>query len=327
MCTLIESVAATIDPDKSHSKQEMVTTMQDNAPPYPHAAGPPPTAGSPPWPGSAGPAQPPAPPGHRGFATVIGPLPGNPPSDQAWRSRPQSPPPWPGPQHGAPPAPPSGRPGDHDAGRTGSAARRIRGLAPLVLDVAVPLGAYLVLHALGWSATAAYAGAVGASVLCLGVSALVKRHFDVIAAAMLAMFTVQLLVSLVTGSLRLSVGIEALTSAIGATVLLVSCAVGRPIFQTFAMRVAGTTPERAAAMWHRWSTQPAYRRLMTRLTLVSGAVLGIESVVRLVLIATLPPGALVGASRGLQMVTLVGLIGWAILYGRRSLRRGSAVRV
>lgn len=74
-------------------------------------------------------------------------------------------------------------------------------------------------------------------------------------------------------------------------------------------------------MLHRWATLPGYRRMMRTLTLGCGIVLLAEAVLRLALVALVPPDTMVGLSRVLQIVTVGGVVAWIFWYAKRSAPR------
>jgi hypothetical protein len=72
-----------------------------------------------------------------------------------------------------------------------------------------------------------------------------------------------------------------------------------------------------------WQTKPGYRHLMRTLTVVIGAALVAEALVRVALVAVLDLDQVVGVSRALQVVTIAGLISWTLWYRKRTASRWS----
>lgn len=188
---------------------------------------------------------------------------------------------------------------DHDTrgggGSSAAAGGKLRNLLPLVVDVAVPLGAYYLLK-----------GAFGAStVFALAASSVVPaartvwgvvkdRTFNGLAALILFVNVVGLVLSFATGDPRLMLAKDsAASSAIGIGVL-VSVALGRPMMSAgLKPWLVKGVPEREAA-WTRLATgSAAFRRAERNFSLVWGALLLGECAVRVVGVYTLPVDTMV----------------------------------
>ncbi|MCD2189191.1 VC0807 family protein [Actinomycetospora soli] len=150
-------------------------------------------------------------------------------------------------------------------------------LAPLVVDVALPLAAAVVVAHLGGSTVAALtAGAVIPVVRTVG-SVLGGHHLDRLAALMLATSVVGILAGLVVGDPRLVVAKDALVSATIAVAMLLSCRGGTPIMSAGLIPFVTRGDAAKVAAWHRLSAGSApFRRLERRYTAVWGAVLGLD---------------------------------------------------
>ncbi|MEV4504481.1 VC0807 family protein [Streptomyces klenkii] len=179
------------------------------------------------------------------------------------------------------------------AGRTerqeGASVRRFL-LLQLVFDVALPLGSYYGLRALGlsqwWCLTLG-------TVLCLPwiLYGIVKRRkVDVMGLFTLSIIAAATLLSLVTGDPRtLLIRDSWLTAVIGLWVL--GTVPTRRPFTLAAMRnvFLAKGGEEAAAGWDaRWDTEPAFRRKIRFLTGVWGTVFTLDAGVRVACAATLP---------------------------------------
>ncbi|MFK4144607.1 VC0807 family protein [Streptomyces sp. NPDC004065] len=180
-------------------------------------------------------------------------------------------------------------------------------LAPLLVDVAVPVGGYYLLKngfgtstlaALGWSSV------VPALRTCWG--ALRERKVNALAALILFVNVVGLLLSLVSGDPRMMLAKDSgVSSAIGIGVL-VSVALGRPMM-TAAMKpwvVKGDAAREAA--WQRLSAGSArFRRAERLFSLVWGAVLLGECLVRVVGAYTLPVDTMVWLGTVIMVVAML----------------------
>ncbi|MFE9604562.1 VC0807 family protein [Streptomyces hokutonensis] len=181
--------------------------------------------------------------------------------------------------------------------------------APLLMDVAVPIGSYYLLKsgfgmgtvaALGWSSV------VPAVRTVWGVVA--SRTVNAFAALILFVNVVGLSLSLVAGDPRLMLAKDSgVSSAIGIGVL-VSVAMGRPMM-TAGMKpfLVKGDPEREAAFERLLSGSAAFRRAERRFSLVWGVALLGECVARVVGAYTLPVDTMVW----LGTVVMIGTMGVA----------------
>ncbi|WP_427921797.1 VC0807 family protein [Streptomyces sp. cg40] len=178
---------------------------------------------------------------------------------------------------------------------TTNTGSRTKNLAPLLIDVAVPIGSYYLLKsgfgmgtvaALGWSSV------VPAVRTVWGVVA--ERKVNAFAALILFVNVVGLSLSLVAGDPRLMLAKDSgVSSAIGIGVL-VSVAMGRPMM-TAGMKpwLVKGDPEREAVFERLLSGSPAFRRAERRFSLVWGVALLGECVARVVGAYTLPVDTMV----------------------------------
>ncbi|MET7457016.1 VC0807 family protein [Streptomyces sp. NPDC005574] len=180
-------------------------------------------------------------------------------------------------------------------------------LAPLLMDVALPIGSYYLLrNGFGTSTLAALAwsSVVPAARTVWGV--LRERTVNGFAALILFVNVVGLLLSFVAGDPRLMLAKDSgVSSAIGIGVL-VSVAMGRPMM-TAAMKpwlVKGDAAKEAA--WERLSSGSArFRRAERVFSMVWGAVLLAECVVRVVGAYTLPVDTMVWLGSVIMIVAMV----------------------
>src|SRR5262249_12518215 len=120
-----------------------------------------------------------------------------------------------------------------------------------------------------------------------------------------------------TGDPRILLARESIVSGSLGLLLLGSCLVGRPVPYVLLRRVNAGRPE-LPAQWDRlWQTRPSLRRVFVVTSLVWGAGLLIEAIVRIPLIYLLPTDVAAGLSTLLQLGTLALLAAWSLWYRRR----------
>ncbi|MET7569452.1 VC0807 family protein [Streptomyces sp. NPDC005492] len=167
--------------------------------------------------------------------------------------------------------------------------------APLLIDVAVPIGSYYLLKsgfgmstvaALGWSSV------VPAVRTVWGVVA--ERTINAFAALILFVNVVGLLLSLVAGDPRLMLAKDSGVSSVVGIGVLVSVAMGRPMM-TAGMKpfLVKGDPEREAAFERLLGGSAAFQRAERRFSLVWGVALLGECVARVVGAYTLPVDTMV----------------------------------
>lgn len=178
-----------------------------------------------------------------------------------------------------------------------AAARRspLANLKPLLLDVGLPIGSYYLLKdALGLGTVAALAWSSVPPAVRTVWGAVKERTFNVLSSLILFVNVVGVLLSFLTGDPRLMLAKDSgVSSAIGIGIL-VSVALGRPMM-TAALKpwlVKGDAGREAA--WKRLlGGSPAFRRAERRFSLVWGAVLLGECVLRVVGAYTIPVDTMV----------------------------------
>ncbi|GAA2923669.1 VC0807 family protein [Streptomyces mexicanus] len=179
-------------------------------------------------------------------------------------------------------------------------------LAPLLVDVAVPVGGYYLLKdAAGMSTLAALGWSSVVPALRSGWSAVKERRVNALAVLILFVNVVGLLLSLVAGDPRLMLAKDSgVSSAIGIGVL-VSVALGRPMM-TAVMKpwlVKGDAAREAA--WARLTAGSArFRRAEKVFSLVWGVVLLGECGVRVLGAYTLPVDTMVWLGNVIMVVAM-----------------------
>jgi hypothetical protein len=171
--------------------------------------------------------------------------------------------------------------------------------APLIVDVAVPLGSYyLFKDGFGMSTFAALAWSSVVPALRTGWSALKERRTNALAGLILVVNVVSLLLSFLSGDPRLMLAKDSGVSSTVAIGILVSVALGKP------MMTAGLKPflvkgdEAREAAWARLQSgavaaSAEFRRRERAFSLVWGGVLLAECVARIVGAYTIPVDTMV----------------------------------
>lgn len=195
----------------------------------------------------------------------------------------------------------------------------LRMVLPLLVDVAVPMGAYYALHGLGASDFAALTtGGVISGVLALAGIARNKR-IDGFAVFILILFALGMLTTVLTGDVRFLLAKDSFGTGIGGLLILASTALHRPLtFHTGRRFTCGGDRERERWWERTYEQQPGFRRVMKHLAVLWGVGLLVKAAVRVVLACALPPPTVVALSTALQLVFLGGLIALSSWYGRRA---------
>jgi hypothetical protein len=193
----------------------------------------------------------------------------------------------------------------------------------LLADVGLPAAVYYGGRALGLDAEPALAAGGGVALLRLAYVAITRRRLDGLAAVVVGGFVALLVASLLTGDPRILLARESIVSGGLGLLLLGSVAVGRPVLYAILRRLNAGKPD-VLARWDRlWRDRPAFRRVFVLMSLVWGAGLLAEAIVRVPLIYLLPVDVTAALSTALQVGTVGLLIGWSLWY-RRSRRRAAA---
>lgn len=179
-------------------------------------------------------------------------------------------------------------------------------LAPLVVDVAVPIGAYYLLkEGLGTSTLMALGLSSVVLTVRTGWSVVKERTVNGLAALILVVNVVGLLLSFVAGDPRLMLAKDSGVSSVIGIGILVSVVLGRP------MMTAGMKPwlvkgiaEREAAWARLQDGSAGFRRAERLFSVVWGVVLLAECVVRVVGAYTLPVDTMVWLGSVIMVVAM-----------------------
>jgi hypothetical protein len=180
-------------------------------------------------------------------------------------------------------------------------------LVPLIVDVAVPIGAYYLLKdGLGMSTLMALGLSSVVPAVRTGWSVVKERAVNGLAALILVVNVVGLLLSFVAGDPRLMLAKDSGVSSVIGIGILVSVALGRP------MMTAGMKPwlvkgivEREDAWARLQAGSEDFRRAERRFSAVWGVVLLTECVLRVVGAYTLPVDTMVWAGSVVMVVSMV----------------------
>ncbi|MER6286735.1 MULTISPECIES: VC0807 family protein [Streptomyces] len=179
-------------------------------------------------------------------------------------------------------------------------------LAPLIVDVAVPIGAYYLLKdGLGMSTLMALGLSSVVPAVRTGWSVVKERTVNGLAALILVVNIAGLLLSFVAGDPRLMLAKDSGVSSVIGIGVLVSVALGRP------MMTAGMKPwlvkgiaEREAAWGRLLAGSADFRRAERRFSVVWGVVLLTECVLRVVGAYTLPVDTMVWLGSVVMVVSM-----------------------
>jgi hypothetical protein len=185
-------------------------------------------------------------------------------------------------------------------------------LRPLLLDLAVPLGSYYLLRGVGVGLVSAL---VASSVLPAArtvAGVLKNRTVNGLAGLIVVVNLVSIAISFWAGDPRLMLAKDSVISSTIAIAILISAFTGRPLM-TAGMRPFLVKGDAAKdkAFDRLLAASPRFRRLERMFSVVWGAALLAECVVRLVCVFILPVGTMVW----LSTVILLGAIFAAMIVG------------
>lgn len=184
-------------------------------------------------------------------------------------------------------------------------------LPQLIVNVALPLIAYLVLRSIGWTVVWALVCAGGFPALGVVVKFIRSRRLDRFGLLMLLVIAVGSVLSLVSGDPRFVLAKESvITGGIG-LVLIGSLLLPRPaMFYLWRWTATMKGPDRAAAWDAKWDTSSSFRRSQRVLTAGVGLMCIVEAGIRIGLTFVLPPSVMLVVSGILPLVFLAALFPW-----------------
>jgi hypothetical protein len=172
-------------------------------------------------------------------------------------------------------------------GRAGPSAGS---LAPLILDVGVPLGSYYLLHAgLGLSIMVSLIISSAVPATRVAARLLGTGRLNALAGLMLVMNMAGAGASVASSNVLVTVARASAVSGVCAIVILLSAAVGRPLTSELLKPCMTCGSPVKTAAWDRLSSAcPRFRRMEVRLSVIWGTALLAGAYARLIGVFTLP---------------------------------------
>lgn len=194
-------------------------------------------------------------------------------------------------------------------------------VASIARDIAIPVGAYFVLHALGYSDFAGLlAGTVVSALMVIG-QAIRSRRLELMSAIILGGFVFGLVASLISGDPRMMIVKDSAATVLIGLAFLISAMIGKPLTYLVARKaVSAGGPARVAELETAYRTDPAKRRAFTVLTVMWGAGLMLEAAIRIVLAYQLPIHTMAWLSPVLMIAVVGPLIALSIVARNRGRR-------
>lgn len=208
-----------------------------------------------------------------------------------------------------------------DTSKVDQPVKQYAWVASIARDIAVPVGAYFVLHALGYSDFAGLlAGTVLSALMVIG-QAIRSRRLELMSAIILGGFVFGLVASLISGDPRMMIAKDSAATALIGLAFLISAMIGKPLTYLVARKAVGAGgPARVAELETAYRTDPAKRRAFTVLTVMWGAGLVLEATIRIVLAYQLPIHTMAWLSPVLMIAVVGPLIALSIVARNRGRR-------
>ncbi|NUR57626.1 MAG: hypothetical protein HOV87_02800 [Catenulispora sp.] len=180
-------------------------------------------------------------------------------------------------------------------------------LAPLAIDIALPLGGYYLLHAgfgVGTAAALAVTSVVPAVRSIVGFA--VKREANTLATLMLTVNLAAIALTFVSGSARLMIAKDSAVSSVIALGILWSVRAGRPAMTAGLKPFVTKGNAQRVAAWDALKDDPVFRAKENLYSLIWGAALLAECVARVVGAFTLAPSTMAWLGTVLLLVAIGG---------------------
>jgi hypothetical protein len=198
-----------------------------------------------------------------------------------------------------------------------------KALAPLAVDVAIPLGSYYLMTALGMGVVPALAVSGVLPALRTIYSVVRYRQTEPLALFSLVTAIIGIPVSLLTGSPRFMLAKESIgTGPLGVWVI-VSALRGKPVMASAFRGMMAATPKRAAAWAELSATSAEFQRCLKMSTLVWGIGFTVEFVVRFAIVFGLPINTAIWATSFPMIACVIVCI---VVAGRWSGRMADLVK-
>ncbi|GAA1916720.1 VC0807 family protein [Streptantibioticus ferralitis] len=178
---------------------------------------------------------------------------------------------------------------------------------PIVLDVALPLGTYYLLHdAFGVGLVLSFALSSIPPAIRTVYGLLRNRSLNGVAALILVVNAVSIGLSFISGNPRIMVAKDSGTSSVFAIALIASAFAGKPLLSAgIRPWLVKGNPARAAAADRLAASSARFRRLERTFTLIWGAMLLAECVARVIGAFTLPVSTMIWLSNVLLIAAIV----------------------
>jgi hypothetical protein len=184
-------------------------------------------------------------------------------------------------------------------------------LRAILLDAALPLATYYVLHLFGLTDWAALAIGSGLATLRVLWSAIRTRTFSRFSALTLAFFAVLIVLAYITGDPRVFLWKAAIAGLLGGTAVLARALRRRPPITLVVLRIV--RPRHAAEIVRNYQDDPDVRLRHRKTAIIWGIALLAESASRFVLVFLLPINILVAAST-VVLIAFVGTLTWSTVH-------------
>lgn len=191
-------------------------------------------------------------------------------------------------------------------------------LRPYVFDVAGPFVGYAIVHALGapgvWAMTAA--GVVAG--LSAAVNSFRRKGIDAVGLLVLTEILAGIAVMIFVRDARLLLIRPSIYTAVAAVFLIVSACSGRPLTYAGARTMAARGGEARLAAYERaWQSSADFRRTHVLVTTGFGLCLGVDSVLRVLIVYHAPLDRAAWLSNVPHMTAMVLMVVTSALAGRR----------
>jgi hypothetical protein len=173
---------------------------------------------------------------------------------------------------------------------TDPASRRLRLMAPLLIDVVAPIVVYFALHALGVGDLLA----LTAGGLVAGANAIVttvrRRRLDGVGLLVVLEIALSIVLLVTVRDPRILLIRPVFFAALGGLFALATCVVGRPlVYQTSRPLATRGDPVRAEAYALAWERSPEFRRVERLITAAWGVALLAEAILRVLIVFRFGP--------------------------------------
>jgi hypothetical protein len=199
-------------------------------------------------------------------------------------------------------------------GDTEKAAQRSRPAAramvlSMLWDIGLPVIAYFAAQLTGMSTYASLLVGTIVSALRMGWVAVRERRLDAFATFLLILFGTGFVLTFITGDVRFLLAKDSVTSGTAGVVFLVSCLINRPLAYYAAKRFAGHAGREEFLST---ADTPIMRRRWYLVSLIWGAGLLTDAILRIVAAYTLPIGIAADVSQALMVATFTLLTIWSV---------------